>query len=574
MGTEHPFLLQNASYRYGWMVACQARRDTNRNARLDVSVGHHGETFGDKLTPYLMVGPGPGEGIDAYLSKSPSGRFVAFRQAGKAWVYDASRRTRVNLSPFTGDLPDASNAAISFSRGHQLALVRRNGEENEVLVVDLETQLSRVVYATKFLITSVQYNVQGDALSLTELSTDTNGDGTLEAPKVRTNLATGDCRGGVKSYSVFSLSGDHPVEKKLPIEHSEQLDPIETLETMSDCLMNGSHVIASAAAGTWLVSTMAQGSVSTVHFGPVRWQSATKSPARPYCSHVRDIPKCPAWHEQQSGSLCVAAMHNFGAPIWGQPPEWYWVGATEYAGSSQQNTPHQFQREHAGYYYSYGNTKANVWLLGDGKVAHWDGQQLVEKRGSHYTGVVDVLAVNSRATWALGDNGSLYRWTAEGSIESTLPAPDKLTGFSATDEAQVYATTYDGITYRWNDQQWQNEGEITGDVITGLWGDGNQLWGISAEGELRTLRGKKWEFVARLVRRERRYFETLQDIRGTGPKDIWIASSANRLLHWDGQSVHTYDGQGWETFGDIVSVSANAVWVNSSSELIRLKREP
>jgi hypothetical protein len=85
--------------------------------------------------------------------------------------------------------------------------------------------------------------------------------------------------------------------------------------------------------------------------------------------------------------------------------------------------------------------------------------------------------------------------------------------------------------------------------------------------------GQRWESVSRLVLPGRRYFETLHDIRGTGPSDIWVSSSANRLLHWDGQSVHTYDGRGWETFDDIISVSPNAVWVSAGGALVRLKRD-
>jgi hypothetical protein len=98
--------------------------------------------------------------------------------------------------------------------------------------------------------------------------------------------------------------------------------------------------------------------------------------------------------------------------------------------------------------------------------------------------------VNPQATWAWGENGALYRWTIESTIESVLPNRDQLMGFWATDDADTYATTYEGITYRWNGQEWQKDGEIAGDIITGLWGDGERLWGINAIGERRTLRGQ------------------------------------------------------------------------------------
>lgn len=151
---------------------------------------------------------------------------------------------------------------------------------------------------------------------------------------------------------------------------------------------------------------------------------------------------------------------------------------------------HQIQREYTDYYYSYGDTENNVWLLGECKVAHWNGQHFVEKRGPHYEGIVGILAVNPQATWAWGENGALYRWTIESTIESVLPNRDQLMGFWATDDADTYATTYEGITYRWNGQEWQKDGEIAGDIITGLWGDGERLWGINAIGERRTLRGQ------------------------------------------------------------------------------------
>ncbi|MGC4068456.1 MAG: hypothetical protein QM784_28180 [Polyangiaceae bacterium] len=577
MGTAHPLVLQNASYRYGWMVACQARSDTNRNGQIDVSVGYHGETFGDELQPYLMVGPGPGEAIESYLGESPSGRFVAFRQDGRLWVFDAARRARLDLSEFEVDLTDDSNAtlghaAVSFSPGHHLALIRRSGKQQEVIAVDLETRQAHVLYATRDPIWRAEYDSQGSALSIWELSADTDGNGALESPRIQTTLAARGCRAAAMSYSTFGRVGDRPVEKRIPISDPDLPEPPESLKGSGGCLLNGSHVMAQSDTGAWLISTLAQGTVIPVNFGPVRWQTATRAPAAAYCSHTRSIPPCRTWHEQAVGAFCMVARYGCGVSIWGHPPEWYWVEATAYVQDSGGESTSHVQRVHSGYYYSYGDSAHNVWLLGESKVAHWDGQRLVEKSGPHFEGVIGILAVSKQVAWALGEGERLYRWTTEDTSLTSLPGSSRLMAFWATGDTQVYAANYEGTTFRWDGQQWLTAAQITGDIITGLWGDGNQLWGISSMGKLQTLRGQQWQLVAELVRPERRYFETLRDIRGTGPADIWISTSANRLLHWDGHAVQTYDGHGWEVFDDIVSVSSRAVWVNAGGALIRLKR--
>lgn len=144
MGTPHPLLVQGGSDRFSWLVACQARRDTDSDGRIQVLIGQHGETLGDQLSPYFMVAEGPGERIDRYIGSSRSGRFVAFEQYSQVFVFDALTKTRsevtqLGASSRKDDNPTLSDPSVAFSPGHRLAFVRKRPGRYEVVLVDLET---------------------------------------------------------------------------------------------------------------------------------------------------------------------------------------------------------------------------------------------------------------------------------------------------------------------------------------------------------------------------------------------------------------------------------------------------
>src|SRR5687767_8392750 len=87
-GTASPTVLEYASPTGDVIVMCQARADTNGDGKVEVTIGHHAEPHGDRMRPYLCLGPGPGEEIDEFVAGSPTGRHVVVVQKGRLLAVD------------------------------------------------------------------------------------------------------------------------------------------------------------------------------------------------------------------------------------------------------------------------------------------------------------------------------------------------------------------------------------------------------------------------------------------------------------------------------------------------------
>ena len=68
IGTAHPVLVEELADNGTWLVICEARADTDHDGQIEVGVGFHGDMFGDKMLPYLVLGSGPGIAIDSYVA--------------------------------------------------------------------------------------------------------------------------------------------------------------------------------------------------------------------------------------------------------------------------------------------------------------------------------------------------------------------------------------------------------------------------------------------------------------------------------------------------------------------------
>jgi hypothetical protein len=98
IGTAHPVMVKQIADDGSWLVACEARRDTDGDGKIRVSYGFHGRTYGDDLEPYLIIGSGPGTRIDAFVSQSDDGRWVAVIRGGKLVLIDTTAHTELVVS--------------------------------------------------------------------------------------------------------------------------------------------------------------------------------------------------------------------------------------------------------------------------------------------------------------------------------------------------------------------------------------------------------------------------------------------------------------------------------------------
>ncbi|HTM21738.1 MAG TPA: hypothetical protein VL172_14550, partial [Kofleriaceae bacterium] len=142
IGTTGPITLLASTPDGHAAVVCQARVDSNRDGKIEVKAGMHGERFGDEMRPYLVIGDGPGLPLDAFHAIDPlGGRLVATR-GDQLQLIDLSTGAAIVLgkpparpeahSPFTG----GRVAAFDLDGKHMLYLrrsTRRDGQPDLVL---------------------------------------------------------------------------------------------------------------------------------------------------------------------------------------------------------------------------------------------------------------------------------------------------------------------------------------------------------------------------------------------------------------------------------------------------------
>lgn len=214
IGTAHPFTFVAADPDARWVVTCQAREDTDGDGAIRVGIGHHGDTFGDAMRPYLVLGAGAGIALDAFVAADRSGNHVAYVQDGKLRVHDVVRGTTLDLSALGANANDDANPfgahrALSFDRdGGRLLYLRDRGANTVAVVRDVERGSEAELSFGAGLVWRAAFSREGDYVIGSVVANDTDGDGKLSLPTMRTSLSKRGCRGPVTSYSTNGMQGD------------------------------------------------------------------------------------------------------------------------------------------------------------------------------------------------------------------------------------------------------------------------------------------------------------------------------------------------------------------------------
>ncbi len=211
VGTAHPIVVEAAARDGSWVVICQARADTDGDGEIAVHTGHHGDTYGDRFEPYVVRGAGAGELIDSLVGHTRDGRWLVVLRAGKLALLDA--RTGA-----WSDLPGADVRDDGVPLGpHRAASVARAGDhltyfhDDETIVVrELSSGTERLVKVPGARVWRVEVEPPGEWALVYVIRTDSDKDGKLTWPSVRTSLSDRDCRGPIASYSTGGWSGDKP----------------------------------------------------------------------------------------------------------------------------------------------------------------------------------------------------------------------------------------------------------------------------------------------------------------------------------------------------------------------------
>ena len=209
VGTAHPLVIEAVAPDGSWIAICQAREDSDGDGAIAVHVGMHGDTYGDEMRPYLVRGSGDGEPIDEAIASTPDGRWLAALRDGKLAVFDARAGTWTVLPG--ADVRDDGMATARHRAaavvGDRLTYFR---DDEHLIIRDLITGVERVVEVKGARLWRSEPRVAGDHTLLYAVTRDTDGDGALTWPTLRTSLSRRSCRGPIMSYSTGGWSGDEP----------------------------------------------------------------------------------------------------------------------------------------------------------------------------------------------------------------------------------------------------------------------------------------------------------------------------------------------------------------------------
>lgn len=243
LGTAHPTLLVSADPEARWVAICQARNDTDRDGKIEVGVGYHGETYGDELAPYLVIGDGPGSELDDFVTASRDGRRIVVVEKKRLIVIDVTTAERLDLSALGADASDdprpfGPHRAASFdARGEKLLYVRRKAGRHVIVVRELDTGNETVVDPGKGLLWRADLSEDGTWVQAWVVAKDGDKNGKLELPSMHTSLSARRCRGPITSYSTGGMRGDPPERRLAPASGGTARDRGDVVGNLGDGLV-------------------------------------------------------------------------------------------------------------------------------------------------------------------------------------------------------------------------------------------------------------------------------------------------------------------------------------------------
>ncbi len=207
-GTPDPMFVQRVSSAGRWLVACQARTDTDGTGDIAVTVGHHGDLGGDVVRPYLFLTPGAGEGIEDVVTTEPSGRWLVVLQAQRLVLIDALTHLRVTLDGVSASLgPERFTLADFDPDATRVVYLRQQGARRVGVVRELESGHEALIDPGVDGVLTVSF-LNAKHVGFQLVVDDTDHDGTLAWPRRYTTMAEGPCVGEALSASFGPVRGD------------------------------------------------------------------------------------------------------------------------------------------------------------------------------------------------------------------------------------------------------------------------------------------------------------------------------------------------------------------------------
>jgi hypothetical protein len=274
VGTKHPVVMEGWARDGSWIAICQARQDTDGNGKIEIHLGHHGDLYGDAMTPYIVRHDGKGDPIDALVGTQRD-RWVVAMRGGELALFDAQRGSWEQLRADVRDdgVPVGPHRAASVAKaGDRMVYFK---DDQTMIVRELSTGVEKVVIVPGVKLWRVAVEALGHWAQVFVIAKDTDGDGMLTWPRIKTSLSARGCRGPVMSYSTGGWSGDKWEERWLDLATGTMAaqrgaGPSEPPEEPELGQLDGRDILAIDGAGKKLLAP-ADATHNDIPEGPLEW---------------------------------------------------------------------------------------------------------------------------------------------------------------------------------------------------------------------------------------------------------------------------------------------------------------
>jgi hypothetical protein len=217
-GDTGPTFVRAADEHERWMALCQARSDTDGDGKVEISFGHHGEIFGDRMDLYLVLGGGHGTVIDALAGRSADGRWLAIVRRGKLVLVDSQSGDEFelrNADAQSDGRPGAPHRAAMFAKDRLLFIRHVPGSDDRLVIHDPATHSEREITVPGRL-----WRIDYGPDRIAHIYTVPRGE---SFPMLQTTLDAGECIGPPRSYSTYGNRGPAPTEHWIDLDTGKQL---------------------------------------------------------------------------------------------------------------------------------------------------------------------------------------------------------------------------------------------------------------------------------------------------------------------------------------------------------------
>ncbi len=235
IGTAHPLRVIARADTGRWIVACQARADTDGKDGIKVTIGTD-SLEGDAMAPYVFRGGGDGEAIDAYIASSPDERWLAVLRDEQLIVIDDVKGTEtlVRDADVRRDDTGVEHLAAFDGASKRLIYFRRVQDARRVVIRDLTRGSERDLEFPHVLVLQVDPAPDGSWARVRFLRDEIDPDPRADGPEARRVAARQQTCDSSVRYEAGELGSSEVHVAWLQLDSGALAEDASVLEHLGD----------------------------------------------------------------------------------------------------------------------------------------------------------------------------------------------------------------------------------------------------------------------------------------------------------------------------------------------------